>query len=42
MLVCVADPLQIVQAVQAEIGLRVQASVGHDSRDHVEVEGVVG
>ena len=40
--VSVADPLQIVQAVQAEIGLRVQAAVRHDSRDHVEVEGIVG
>jgi hypothetical protein len=38
----VADPLQVMQAVQAEIGLWVQASVGHDSGDHVEVEGVMG
>jgi hypothetical protein len=38
----VTDPLQVMQTVQAEIGLWVQASVGHDSGDHVEVEGVVG
>jgi hypothetical protein len=38
----VTDPLQVMQTVQAEIGLWVQASVGHDSGDHVEVEGVIG
>ena len=30
------------QTVQAEIGLWVQASVGHDPGDDVEVEGVIG
>jgi hypothetical protein len=30
------------QTVQAEIGLWVQASVGHDAGDHLEVEGIVG
>src|SRR5208337_1016303 len=38
----VTGPLQVMQTVQAEIGLWVQASVGHDSGDHVEVEGVIG
>src|SRR5580658_5948306 len=38
----VADPLQVMQTVQAEIGLWAQASVGHNSGDHVEVEGVIG
>ena len=38
----VTDPLQIVQAVEAQIGLWVQASVGYYSGDNVEVEGLVG